>query len=94
MNGIEIVGAIEHKTLPIYGVAFHPEKAIFDFAAGYNIPHEAEAEEFARYLAEFFVSETRRSVMAISTHDVLKLKIENYPLTVIEGYMGEEYRFQ
>lgn len=39
VDNIPIVSTIEHKTLPIYGVAFHPEKTIFDFAAGYNIPH-------------------------------------------------------
>ena len=51
LDNIPIVSVIEHKTLPIYGVAFHPEKTIFDFAPGYNIPHAEEAQAFSRYLA-------------------------------------------
>ena len=50
-DNIPIVSVIEHKTLPIYGVAFHPEKPIFEFFPDYNIPHSKEARDFARYLA-------------------------------------------
>lgn len=88
------MAAIEHKTLPFYATAFHPEKAIFDFATGFNIPHSLEAQTFSRFLALFFVSEARRSSMRISASDVLKKKIESYPVTVLDDYMGEEYRFK
>ena len=92
-DGQKIVAAIEHKTLPIYGVAFHPEKTIFDFYPDHNITHLKEAEIFATYLAEFFADETRRSPMNMDYIEVNHSKIQNYPVTVLDGYMGEEYRF-
>ncbi len=66
---------------------------MFDFVPDYGIPHQLEAEEFAIFLAKFFSSETRRSSTATDYLEVNRLKIQNFPVTVKDGYMGEEYRF-
>lgn len=75
LDGQKIVAVIEHKKFPFYGVAFHPEKTIFDFVPDRNIPHKKEAEEFAAYLANFFVDETRRSPLAMEYLEVNHSKI-------------------
>jgi gamma-glutamyl hydrolase len=59
-NGKNFVSAIEAKNgWPIYGVQFHPEKANFEWAANYNIPHAPEAIGISQYFANFFVSKAR-----------------------------------
>jgi gamma-glutamyl hydrolase len=69
-NGRPFVSTIEpvsDKTMPIYGVQYHPEKNAFEYATypGTNIPYEAIdhsdiAVTFACRLARFFVNLTRK----------------------------------
>lgn len=40
--GVE-VAAVEHKTLPIFGLQFHPEKTVFEKSPFYNINHSTQA---------------------------------------------------
>merc|ERR1712110_688780 len=56
------VAQIEGKKYPIYGNQFHPEKIQFVHNPfDHHIPRSAHAIAGARHLAQFFVSEARRS---------------------------------
>lgn len=50
-----IVSMIEHKTLPIYGVQFHPEKIIYEFNKGL-VAKDLESKKLSNKLSLFFVS--------------------------------------
>ncbi|ERL92913.1 hypothetical protein D910_10218 [Dendroctonus ponderosae] len=60
-NGLEFISAIEHRSYPIYGVQFHPEKNQFEFNKGKGFPHSSDSIKVAQYFANFFVNETRRN---------------------------------
>lgn len=45
---------------PFYGVAFHPEKVLFEWTLSkmhQNTPHSAEAVKVSQYFSYFFVNE-------------------------------------
>mmetsp|Transcript_19062 Transcript_19062/g.37415 ORF Transcript_19062/g.37415 Transcript_19062/m.37415 type:complete len:344 (-) Transcript_19062:1794-2825(-) len=59
-KGKPFVAMFEAKNnIPIYGVQFHPEKAIFEFYVPSNIPHSPDAVFLAQYFTNFFVLKTR-----------------------------------
>ena len=61
-KGKPYVAQFEAKALPIYGNQFHPEKIQFVHSSeDKDIPRTPEAVAGARYLANFFVSEARKS---------------------------------
>lgn len=47
------------KNAPYYGIQFHPEKTIFEWAEKVSIPHTPETIRFAQHLVDNFVDETR-----------------------------------
>lgn len=51
-----IVSMIEHKTLPIYGVQFHPEKIIYENNNKGLITKDLNAKKLSNKLSMFFVS--------------------------------------
>lgn len=60
---------VDPDIFPVYGVQYHPEKNTFEYATypDTNIPYEAidhtqEGIAFSLYLAQFFVSLTRRNL--------------------------------
>lgn len=56
-QGIEFISTLEHKSLPFYGIQFHPEKNIYEWVTEKNIPHGSKATQAAQYFANFFVNE-------------------------------------
>jgi len=63
-EGQQFVSAFEHRSRPVYGVQFHPEKNIFEWGEKSSIsaiPHWPEAIQASQYLANFFISEVRKS---------------------------------
>lgn len=62
-KGVRFVAQIEHKSAPIYGSQFHPEKIQFvPTSRSYpNIPRTPEAVAGAKYFAQFFVSEAAKN---------------------------------
>ncbi|KAG5870719.1 hypothetical protein JTB14_017052 [Gonioctena quinquepunctata] len=58
---VKFISTMEHKKYPFYGVQFHPEKNIFEFKAGYGIPHSMEAVQVSQFFAIFFVNECRKN---------------------------------
>ena len=56
-NGLEFISTIEHITYPFYGIQFHPEKNIYEWVDGKNIPHGKNATIVSQYFANFFIEE-------------------------------------
>lgn len=81
-NGFEFISTIEHKTLPFYGVQFHPEKNIYEWVRDKNISHTANAILAAQYFAQFFVNEARKSDHRFASADDIDAHvIYNFPTT-------------
>ena len=57
INGLEFISSIEQKNYPFYGVQFHPEKNIYEWVEGKNIPHGINATKVSQFFADFFVEE-------------------------------------
>lgn len=62
----DIITSFQHKSKPIYGVQFHPEKISFGFPAkkeNWNPEsiHTKEAVEVAQYISNFFVQKCREN---------------------------------
>ena len=61
-NNTEYVSTVEHKSLPIYGTQWHPEKNAFEWSIEEkhnSIPHDPKAVEIAQYMANFFVQKSK-----------------------------------
>ena len=59
-NGTSFVAMIEGKdSLPIWGVQFHPEKALFEWSPKLHYPHSELAVVANRKIADFFVEKVR-----------------------------------
>lgn len=56
-NHERFISTLEHIKYPFYGVIFHPEKNIFEWVQGKNIPHSPNAIKVSHYFADFFVNE-------------------------------------
>ena len=82
---LEFISTFEHKTLPIYGVQWHPEKNQFEFRINKhynNIPHDENAVLIGQYFANFFINETRKSYSQFKNASIeSKYLIYNYNTT-------------
>ena len=56
-NGFEFISTLEHVILPFYGTQFHPEKNIYEWINGKNIPHGDNATKTSQYFADFFIKD-------------------------------------
>jgi len=84
-NGLKFVSIIEAVKFPFYGVAFHPEKNMFEFILTKHrnqIPHFYKAIQSSQYFANFFVNETRKNFHHFKnqSHELSSL-IYNYKTT-------------
>ncbi|XP_055535695.1 gamma-glutamyl hydrolase-like isoform X2 [Wyeomyia smithii] len=79
-NGLQFISTIEHKTLPFYGIQFHPEKNIYEWVRNKNISHTPDAIKAAQYFANFFVDEARKSDQHFTSQsDLDRHVIYNFP---------------
>ena len=82
-RGVPYVSILEHVTLPVYGVQFHPERAAFEWSTQPKVdqtPHWSDAVAAQQYMADFFVSEARRSENVFpSEAEEQAALIYNYP---------------
>ncbi|XP_012557041.2 gamma-glutamyl hydrolase [Hydra vulgaris] len=60
-KGKEFVSIIQDRTLPFYGVQFHPEKILFEWAPTIAIPHNSKAVRFSQSIANGFMDEARKN---------------------------------
>lgn len=61
-NGYEFISTIEDKKYPFYGIQFHPEKNVYEWIEGKNIPHGKHATIVNQFFANFFVDEGRKII--------------------------------
>ncbi|XP_011874353.1 PREDICTED: gamma-glutamyl hydrolase-like [Vollenhovia emeryi] len=81
-NGLEFISTLEHKQFPFYGLQFHPEKNLYEWVTGKNIPHGANATIPSQYFANFFVNEARKNSNEFTTRqEEMQSLIYNYPVT-------------
>ncbi|XP_076162008.1 gamma-glutamyl hydrolase B-like [Ptiloglossa arizonensis] len=82
VNGIEFISSLESIDYPFFGVQFHPEKNLYEWAIGYHIPHSKSAALVSQYFANFFVDEARKNQHAFRSKEIEFAKlIYNYPVT-------------
>jgi hypothetical protein len=63
----------------VYGVQYHPERNAFEWDLPERLDHSLEAVQAMQYLADFYVSETRKNVHLFDTsHKEIKALIYNW----------------
>lgn len=76
------VNLVFFRSLPFYGIQFHPEKNIYEWVQNKNISHTPNAVKAAQYFADFFVNEARKSEHRFpSEDDIDRHVIYNYPVS-------------
>lgn len=90
-DGLEFISSLEHAIYPLYGLQFHPEKNIYEWAEDRVHSHSADAIRVSQYFANFFVNEARKSEHKFhSESEERRHLIYNYPAT----YIGDRTVFQ
>jgi hypothetical protein len=59
-DGLEFISSLEHAIYPLYGLQFHPEKNIYEWAEDRVHSHSADAIRVSQYFANFFVNEGKK----------------------------------
>ncbi|KAI3860167.1 hypothetical protein MKW92_014250 [Papaver armeniacum] len=85
----EYVSTVQARDYPIIAVQWHPEKNAFEW--GYStIPHSEDAVQVTQHVANYFISEARKSLNRPRTRDVLDNLTYNYVPTYC-GKAGRGY---
>ena len=81
VKGKKYVAAYQFKSLPYYGVQFHPEKVFFEHLQE-NIPHGGIAKMFSSKLCKMFLKECSKNynIHVFGVNDDANFFIENYDL--------------
>ena len=66
LNVASFIFLFPGKNHPYFGLQFHPEKTMFEWAEKLNIPHELDAIKFSQLIADNFVQEARKNSHRIS----------------------------
>ncbi|KAL3682652.1 hypothetical protein R1sor_000674 [Riccia sorocarpa] len=84
-NGDLFISAMQGRKYPVTAVMFHPEKNIFEWTYD-AIPHSSEAIQITQGIANYLVSEARKSKNSpLSREDEEKILINNY----VPVYIGK-----
>nr|AFK48342.1 unknown [Medicago truncatula] len=83
------VSTVRSRNYPVTGFQWHPEKNAFEWGPK-SIPHTEDAIRTTQYIANFLVSEARKSLNRPVAQDVLDNLIYNYRPTYC-GYVGKGY---
>ncbi|XP_043477610.1 gamma-glutamyl hydrolase A-like isoform X2 [Leptopilina heterotoma] len=93
-NGFEFISTIEDKKYPFYGIQFHPEKNVYEWVEGKNIPHGKNPTIVNQYFANFFVDEARKNLHKFNDkNDEINSLIYNYPVTYTKSSFVQCYLF-
>uniref|UniRef100_A0A5S6QAT4 folate gamma-glutamyl hydrolase n=1 Tax=Trichuris muris TaxID=70415 RepID=A0A5S6QAT4_TRIMR len=88
---ITFISTIEHKRFPFYGVAWHPEKNVYEHHRSLNLSRSDAAIEMAHYLARFFVKEAEKNKHNFaSSSEYYRSSIFNY-CPKFMGRLGYKY---
>lgn len=72
------ISAVEHRTLPFYGVQFHPEKWNYEVNPAQNVIKTKEAIMLGHAFSDFVVEEARMNDNKFASYDEeLKIIVEN-----------------
>ena len=98
-QGRPFVSSFEAKSYPFAGTQWHPEKNNFEWGTTLGpraIPHGAAATAVSQYVADFVVSQARRSTHRFATSDEeAAALIYNYPAVPDpSSYFSQVYLFQ
>lgn len=75
----EFVSTVEGFKYPIYALQWHPEKVAFEWNPNEGIDHSTDSIRANEYMAQFFVSEARKSNHMFATPEAeYKALIYNY----------------
>ncbi|XP_010472700.1 PREDICTED: gamma-glutamyl hydrolase 2-like [Camelina sativa] len=83
------VSTVKSKQYPVTGFQWHPEKNAFEWGLS-GIPHSEDAIQVTQHVANYLVSEARKSQNRPSSEKVLSNLIYNYTPTYC-GYEGRGY---
>lgn len=87
-SGFIFSSTVEHRTLPIYGVQFHPEKV----QPGNVVDASNLALDLGKHIAEYFVGECRKYVKGKSRNiGVFKEKCVTENMKTVIGKFTEEH---
>ncbi|KAK4285859.1 hypothetical protein QN277_002496 [Acacia crassicarpa] len=86
-NNKDYVSTVSSWNYPVTGFQWHPEKNTFEWASP-RIPHTEEAIQVTQHVANFLVSEARKSINRPPEQEVLNNLIYNY----IPSYSGKAGR--
>jgi len=84
------------KRYPVYSTQWHPEKNLFewDLSLGPDaIPHGADATAVSQSLADFFISEARKSAHTFASTEAedAALIYNDTPIKDPDGYFEQVY---
>ncbi|GFZ05079.1 gamma-glutamyl hydrolase 1 [Actinidia rufa] len=83
------VSTVQANSYPVTAFQWHPEKNAFEWGSS-MIPHSEDAVQVTQYVANFFVSEARKSLNRPAARNVLDNLIYNYSPTYC-GKAGKGY---
>ncbi|XP_052178878.1 gamma-glutamyl hydrolase 2-like [Diospyros lotus] len=83
------VSTVQAYSYPVTAVQWHPEKNAFEWGLS-MIPHSEDAVQVTQYVANFFISEARKSLNRAPARKVLDNLIYNYSPTY-GGKAGKGY---
>ncbi|KAK1424062.1 hypothetical protein QVD17_19374 [Tagetes erecta] len=88
-NNKVYVSTVQSESYPVTAVQWHPEKNAFEWGSS-MIPHSDDAIQVTQHVANFFISEARKSFNRPPTEEVLANLIYNYSPTYC-GTAGKGY---
>lgn len=89
------VSSVQAQGYPITALQWHPEKNVFEWGSS-QIPHTEDAIQVTQHVANYFVSEARKSSNKTATIKVLDKLIYNYSPSYagkVRGSFEEVYLF-
>ncbi|XP_057315894.1 gamma-glutamyl hydrolase B-like isoform X2 [Hydractinia symbiolongicarpus] len=93
--GKEFVSMVEARDYPIYGGQWHPEKNNFEFSDEIHAPHTTSAVLVSQAMANFFVSEARKSKHKFPTEEIASKYLSyNYNTTYTGKTEGNLKHFE
>lgn len=94
-NNKVYVSSVQAQRYPITALQWHPEKNAFEWGSS-QIPHTEDAIRVTQHVANYFISEARKSPNKSATNNVLDNLIYNYSPSYagkVRGSFEEVYLF-